>query len=81
MSAGLHLALEGQRVLIVEQSWFGCHASGASAAGVHTLNRAIEELSIAFESMDMWRNIESIVAAFIQMDRLESLKVQLMSLL
>jgi sarcosine oxidase subunit beta len=37
LSAALHLAREGQSVLILERSWIGRHASGASAAGVRTL--------------------------------------------
>lgn len=61
LSAGLHLARAGKRVVILERSWVGRHASGASAAGVRTLNRAFEELPISFESMDMWHNIKEIV--------------------
>ncbi|KZM49560.1 FAD-dependent oxidoreductase [Labrenzia sp. OB1] len=61
LSAGLHLARSGKRVAILEKSWVGRHASGASAAGVRTLNRALEELPISLEAMDMWRNIETIV--------------------
>jgi sarcosine oxidase subunit beta len=61
LSAGLHLAREGQRVVILEQSWVGRHASGASAAGVRTLNRALEELPIAYEAMEMWHHMEAMV--------------------
>lgn len=61
LSAGLNLARAGRSVVILEQAWVGRHASGSSAAGVRTLNRALEELPISFESMDMWHNIKEIV--------------------
>jgi sarcosine oxidase subunit beta len=61
LSAALHLARAGRRVTILERSWVGRHASGASAAGVRTLNRHPAEIPIALESMDMWHNIEAIV--------------------
>lgn len=61
LSAALHLARGKQRVVVLERSWAGRHASGASAAGVRTLNRAIEELPISFEAMEMWHGIEGIV--------------------
>lgn len=63
LSAALHLTRAGQRVVIVEESWVGRHASGATAAGVRTLNRALEELPISLEAMDMWRNMEAIVGS------------------
>ena len=63
LSAALHLARGGKRVVILERSWVGRHASGASAAGVRTLNRALEELPIALEAMDMWHNISSLVGS------------------
>ena len=61
LSAALNLARAGRRVTIVERSWVGRHASGASAAGVRTLNRHTAELPISLESMDMWHHIASIV--------------------
>lgn len=61
LSAALHLARAGRRVTILEQSWVGRHASGASAAGVRTLNRHPTELPISLEAMDMWHNIAAIV--------------------
>lgn len=61
LSAALHLAREGGRVVVLEAAWVGRHASGASAAGVRTLNRHLAELPIALEAMDMWHNIEAIV--------------------
>jgi sarcosine oxidase subunit beta len=62
LSAALHLARAGRRVVILERSWVGRHASGATAAGVRTLNRHPAEIPISLESMDMWHNIEAIVA-------------------
>jgi sarcosine oxidase subunit beta len=61
LSAALHLARAGRRVTILERSWVGRHASGASAAGVRTLNRPLVEVPISLEAMDMWHNIEAIV--------------------
>jgi sarcosine oxidase, subunit beta len=61
LSAALNLARASRRVVILERSWVGRHASGASAAGVRTLNRHPSEIPISLESMDMWHNIESIV--------------------
>jgi glycine/D-amino acid oxidase-like deaminating enzyme len=63
LSAALHLARAGRRVAIVERAWVGRHASGATAAGVRTLNRDPAEIPISLESMDMWHRIESIVGA------------------
>ncbi len=61
LSAALHLARAGKRVTVLERSWVGRHASGASAAGVRTLNRPLVELPISLEAMDMWHKIEMIV--------------------
>ncbi|HTH76150.1 MAG TPA: FAD-dependent oxidoreductase [Trinickia sp.] len=61
LSAALHLARAGKRVVVLERAWVGRHASGASAAGVRTLNRDLRELDLALESMDMWRHIASLV--------------------
>ncbi|MDF3855776.1 NAD(P)/FAD-dependent oxidoreductase [Paracoccus pantotrophus] len=61
LSAALHLARAGLRVSVLEESWVGRHASGASAAGVRTLNRHLAELPIALEALDMWHHIEAIV--------------------
>jgi sarcosine oxidase subunit beta len=63
LSAALHLARAGRRVTVVERAWAGRHASGASAAGVRTLNRDPAEIPISLESMDMWHRIEAIVGA------------------
>lgn len=63
LSSALHLARAGRRVTIVERAWVGRHASGATAAGVRTLNRDPAEIPISLESMDMWHRIESIVGS------------------
>jgi sarcosine oxidase subunit beta len=61
LSAALHLARAGLRVALLERSWVGRHASGASAAGVRTLGRDLAEVPIALEAMDMWHRIETLV--------------------
>lgn len=61
LSAALHLARRGARVLVVEKHWVGRHASGATAAGVRTLNRDRGELDLSLESLDMWHDLESLV--------------------
>ena len=61
LSAALNLARAGKRVTIVEKSWVGRHASGATAAGVRTLSRDLAEVPISLEAMDMWHRIEKIV--------------------
>ncbi len=61
LSAALHLGRAGQRVALLERSWVGRHASGASAAGVRTLGRDLAEVPIALEAMDMWHRIETMV--------------------
>lgn len=61
LSAALHLARAGRCVKVLERSWVGRHASGATAAGVRTLNRHLAEVPISLEAMDMWHRIEAIV--------------------
>jgi sarcosine oxidase subunit beta len=61
LSAALHLARDGARVVVVEKHWVGRHASGATAAGVRTLNRDRGELDLSLESMAMWHDIASLV--------------------
>jgi sarcosine oxidase subunit beta len=62
LSAALNLAQAKRKVAILERSWVGRHASGATAAGVRTLGRDLAELPISLEAMEMWRRIGSIVA-------------------
>lgn len=61
LSAALHLQRAGRRVVVLEQSWIGRHASSATAAGVRTLGRALEEIPISLEAMEMWHRMASLV--------------------
>ncbi|CAB3634311.1 MAG: FAD-binding oxidoreductase [Achromobacter sp.] len=61
LSAALHVAREGRRVVVIEKHWVGRHASGATAAGVRTLNRDLGELDLSLEAMDMWHVMASLV--------------------
>ncbi|HLH87980.1 MAG TPA: FAD-binding oxidoreductase [Xanthobacteraceae bacterium] len=61
LSAALHLARSGRRVIVLERWWVGRHASGASAAGVRTLNRDFAEMPIALEAIEMWHGIAKLV--------------------
>lgn len=61
LSAALHLARAGQRVIIIERHWTGRHASGATAAGVRTLNRDRRELDLSLEALEMWHDMASLV--------------------
>src|SRR5258708_10203787 len=57
LSAALHLARAGQRVALLERSWVGRHASGASAAGGPPLRRGLSEGPIALAAMVTWHRI------------------------
>jgi sarcosine oxidase subunit beta len=61
LSAALHLARAGQKVVVLERAWSGRHASGASAAGVRTLGRDLREMPLSIQSMRMWHRIEALV--------------------
>lgn len=61
LSAALHIARAGLDVTVLEASWTGRRASGATAGGVRTLGRAWEEMPIAIEAMSMWHRMEDIV--------------------
>lgn len=61
LSAALQLGRRGLRVALLERSRVGRHSSGASAAGVRTLNRAREELPASLVAMEMWHRIEELV--------------------
>ena len=61
LSAALHLARAGRRTAVIERRWTGRHASGATAAGVRTLNRDVAEIPISLEAMAMWHRIADIV--------------------
>lgn len=61
LSAALHAARRGLRVTLVEASWIGRHASGATAAGVRTLFRAWEEMPLAIGAIAMWHAMPALV--------------------
>lgn len=61
LSAALHLGRAGKRVIVLERHWVGRHASGATAAGVRTLNRDRGELDLSLEAMEMWPRLNEIV--------------------
>lgn len=61
LSAALHLARAGKRVLVLERHWAGRHASGATAAGVRTLNRDRRELDLSLEAISLWPRLQEIV--------------------
>jgi glycine/D-amino acid oxidase-like deaminating enzyme len=61
LSAALHLARAGRRTVVIERSWVGRHASGATAAGVRTLGRDLAEVPISLEALEMWHRIAALV--------------------
>lgn len=61
LSAALHLARAGRRTVVLERSWVGRHASGATAAGVRTLGRDLAEVPISLEAMEIWHRIAALV--------------------
>jgi sarcosine oxidase subunit beta len=61
LSAALHLARARRRTVVIERSWVGRHASGATAAGVRTLGRDLAEVPISLEAMEMWHRIAALV--------------------
>ena len=61
MSAALHIARRGKRVLVLEKDRVAAHASSYSAGGVRTLGRDMAEVPLAVESMAMWHRIRELV--------------------
>ncbi|MDH2328491.1 FAD-dependent oxidoreductase [Cereibacter sp. SYSU M97828] len=61
LSVALQLLRAGRSVTILEESWVGRHASGASAAGVRTMFRPVSELPVSVEAAGMWHRIEDLV--------------------
>ena len=47
LSAALHIARRGRRVLVLEKDRVAAHASSYSAGGVRTLGRHIAEVPLA----------------------------------
>ncbi len=56
-SAALHLAMDGQRVIVIERRSVGRHASGINAGGVRTLGRDPAEIALSVAGMQHWRRI------------------------
>jgi sarcosine oxidase subunit beta len=48
-------------VIVVERDFVGRQASGATAAGVRTLGRAVEELPLSLEAAGAWHDMISLV--------------------
>lgn len=61
LSVAVNLTRRGARVVMLEGSWIGSHASGASAAGVRTLGRDPLELPLSLLASTMWQNMADII--------------------
>jgi sarcosine oxidase subunit beta len=61
MSAVLHIARRGKRVVVLEKDRIAAHASSYSAGGVRTLGRHPAEIPLAVESIAMWHQIVDLV--------------------
>ena len=62
-STALHLAMGGQRVIVIEKDSPGRHASGVNAGGLRRLNRHPAEIPLAVVAAQMWRDIHSLVGS------------------
>lgn len=62
-STALHLAMAGQRVIVVEKNNPGRHASGVNAGGLRRLNRHPAEIPLAVVAAQMWRDIRALVGS------------------
>lgn len=61
LSAALHLARMGKRVIVLERRYAGRHSSGINAGGVRTLGRYLPEVALSLLSMAMWHSIIDLV--------------------
>lgn len=61
MSAALHIARRGKRVLVLEKDRVAAHASSYSAGGVRTLGRDMAEVPLAVELLALWHRIKDLV--------------------
>src|SRR5690606_33743143 len=61
LSTALHLARRKCRVVLIERRWIGRHASGASAAGIRSLNRHPAEIALTRAAIAEWYRIEELV--------------------
>lgn len=62
-SSALHLALRGQRVLVIEKNEAGRHASGVNAGGVRRLGRHPAEIPLSVASLEIWYDIENVTGS------------------
>jgi len=62
-STALHLTMRGLRVIVLEKSTPGRHASGVNAGGLRRLNRHQAEIPLAAEAAEMWRHIGDLVGS------------------
>jgi sarcosine oxidase subunit beta len=60
-SAALQLARRGVRVLVIEKTHVGRHASSVNAGGVRRLGRHPAEIPLSAAAHAMWRDIEGLV--------------------
>ncbi len=60
-SIALQLAQGGKRVVVIEKSHPGRHASGVNAGGVRRLGRHPAEIPLADASLALWRDIRRLV--------------------
>lgn len=61
LSAALHLARRGARVVVLERHHVGRHSSGINAGGVRRLGRAVEEIALSQVACEMWHGIAGLV--------------------
>ena len=61
LSAALHIARRGRRVVVLEKDRVAAHASSYSAGGVRTLGRHPAEVPLAVESLAVWHRIADLV--------------------
>ena len=62
-STALHLAMSGQKVIVVEKNSPGRHASGVNAGGLRRLNRDLAEIPLSVVAAQMWQDIYSLVGS------------------
>ncbi len=62
-STAWNLARRNFRVLLLDKQWAGRQASGVNAGGVRRLFRALPEVPLSIESMDLWHGLEKQVGS------------------
>lgn len=60
-SAALHLTRAGKSVVLVERDCIGAHASGVNFGGVRRHGRNALELPLSIRSLEIWRNMATLV--------------------